>query len=328
MRFNLSDPLQLNRLHTTVSFSPGGDVSSSERIHLTAEYERYDWRGRFELNRADFYDFFGPTKTSRKGYTALVGHKSVLVFDEPRRLDLDLEGSFSGNLDRLPDYQNVPVDVNRLVSFEAHLDYSFVRNSLGHVDDETGRRWSLVAQSDYVDGTLVPRFYGTYDRGLSVPAGHSSVWVRSSAGFSPRDRDQPFANFFFGAFGNNWVDHRDEKRYRHVYSFPGLSLNEFGGRNFVKSMVEWNLPPWRFRRAGTPGFYATWLRPALFAGGLATNLESGDVRRSAVDLGAQVDVRISLISVLELTVSVGGAMAFEDGRKPQREAMFSLKILK
>ena len=81
-------------------------------------------------------------------------------------------------------------------------------------------------------------------------------------------REIPFANFYFGAFGNNWVDHRDEKQYREVYSFPGASLDEIAGRTFVKSMLEWNLPPVRFPRVGKPGFYASWARPALFVGGL------------------------------------------------------------
>ena len=38
------------------------------------------------MNSADFYDLFGPTKVGWKGYHALVGHRSLLVFDEPRRL--------------------------------------------------------------------------------------------------------------------------------------------------------------------------------------------------------------------------------------------------
>ena len=328
MRVNLSDPLQFNRADLVVSYSPDAALPQSERVHVAAEYRRYDWRGRFELNAADFYDFFGPTKTGRKGYSIAVGRKQALVFDQPRLLELDLEGRFAGNLDRLPEYQNVAVDVDRLLTLEARLAYTFVRNSLGHVDDETGRKWSLVAQADRVEETVVPRFFGTFDTGLAVPAGHSSVWLRSAAGYSPRDRSQPFANFFFGGFGNNWVDHRDEKRYREVYSFPGADLNEIGGRNFVKSIVEWNLPPWRLRRAGTPGFYATWARPALFAGLLGTNVESGDFRRVVGNVGAQVDVRFGLLSVLEMTISAGAAVAFEDGVAPRREAMLSLKILK
>ena len=90
----------------------------------------------------------------------------------------------------------------------------------------------------------------------------------------------------------------------------------------------WNLPPWRFRRAGTPGFYATWARPAVFVTGLATNLDAEAARRTAVSVGGQLDFRLSLISTLDLTVSVGGAVALEDGYGPRREAMFSLKILR
>ena len=328
MRFNISDPLQLNRANFVVTYSPSSDLPSEERVHAVAEYRRYDWRGRAAFNGADFYDLFGPTKTGRKGYAVSVGHKNTLIFDEPRRLELDIEGEFAGNLDRLPDYQNVPVDVDRLFTFQAALSYTDVRNSLGYVDDETGRKWSIVAQAQRVEGSPVPRFLGTYDRGFALPVGHSSLWFRGAAGFSPSSRDDPFANFFFGGFGNNYVDHADEKRYRHTYSFPGLELNEVTGRKLVKGTIEWNLPPWRFRRMGTPGFHAAWARPAIFVSGLATNVDEATFRRVPADIGAQLDVRFSLVSVLDLTVSAGAAIAIEDGRRPQREAMFSLKILR
>ncbi len=328
MRINFSDPLQLNRVGVTASYSPAGDLPSSERLHVKAEYQRFDWRGRVEWNVADFYDLFGPTKTSRKGYLAGVGRKTTMIFDEPRRLDLDIEGTVAGNLDRLPDFQNIPVSVDHLGTIEARLSYSDVRNSLGSVDDEKGRRWSVKMIGQQVDGRFVPAVFGTYDTGLALPIGHSSVWARGAAGFSPSDRDDPFANFFFGAFGNNWVDHQDEKRYRSAESFPGADLNEIGGRNFVKGMIELNLPPWRFRRAGTPGFHAAWMRPALFVGALATNLDAEDVKRVATNVGGQVDFRFSLLSALEMTVSVGAAVAFEEGFAPRREAMFSVKILR
>jgi hypothetical protein len=251
-----------------------------------------------------------------------------MIFDEPRRLDLDIEGTVAGNLDRLPDFQNIPVSVDHLGTIEARLSYSDVRNSLGSVDEEKGRRWSVKMIGQQVDGRFVPAVFGTYDTGLALPIGHSSVWARGAAGFSPSDRDDPFANFFFGAFGNNWVDHQDEKRYRSAESFPGADLNEIGGRNFVKGMIELNLPPWRFRRAGTPGFHAAWMRPALFVGALATNLDAEDVKRVATNVGGQVDFRFSLLSALEMTVSVGAAVAFEEGFAPRREAMFSVKILR
>lgn len=129
-------------------------------------------------------------------------------------------------------------------------------------------------------------------------------------------------------FGNNYVDRGDEKRYRKYDSLAGAEVNEIGGRNFVRSVVEWNLPPWRFARLGTPGPYATWLRPALFVTGLATNLDDSAVRRTVASIGAQADVRISAMSALDLTLSFGGAVAFEDGYKARREFMVSVKVLR
>jgi hypothetical protein len=326
-RVNFSDPVQLNRAAVSASVSADGGVRSGERLHLAAEYQRYDWRARAALNHADFYDLFGPTQVGRKGYLLGVGRTQSILFDDPRRLALDVDVTTSGNLDRLPEFQNVPVDVRRLTTADARLSFSDVRNSLGSVDDETGTKWTVSGVTSYADRAFVPRFRADVDRGLALPAGHASIWFRESAGFSPADRTQPFANFFFGGFGNNWVDHRQEKRYREYYAFPGLRLNEIGGRNFVKSMVEVNLPPWRFRRVGTPGLYATWLRSAVFANVLAVNLDDRASRQTATDVGAQIDVRLSALSVLDLTLSVGGAVVFVDGQA-RREAMLSLKVLR
>ena len=328
MRFNFSDRLQLNRLNVSATYSPDSGLPSDERLHLMGGYDRFDWRVRAALNSADVYDLFGPTQTGRKGYYALVGHKRSLVYDSPRALDLDVSGAIAGNLDRLPLYQNVPVDVDRLYTFNATLAFSDIRRSLGYVDDEKGTRWSAGLLGQVVDGIAVPKVYGTYDLGVALPLGHSSIWMRNAAGYSPRDRTEPFANFYFGGFGNNYVDHGDEKRYRAYYAFPGVDLNEIGGRNFAKSVLEWNLPPWRFRRVGTPGFHVTWARPAVFVGGLLTDLDDAAHRRSAATAGAQVDFRISLLSALDLTLSVGGAVAVEDGYPPRREGMISLKILR
>ena len=170
--------------------------------------------------------------------------------------------------------------------------------------------------------------HGTFDRGVALPFGHASIWFRQAAGFSPHDRQQPFANFFFGGFGNNYVDHLAEKRYRETYSLPGADLNEIGGRNFAKSTVELNLPPWRFQSFGTPGLYVPWIRPALFVSGLATDLDDRLSRRRLLSAGAQIDFDIFALSALELIFSVGAGQTMEDGQRPRREVMVSLKILR
>jgi len=328
MHVRLSDPVQLNGASFTASYSPAGEIADSERVHLRADYRRYDWNAVATLNSADFYDLFGPTQTSRKGYSAGVGHTSWLIFDEPRRMQLVVQGRLAGNLDRLPEYQNVPVDINRLLSASAELTYADVRSSLGNVDDEKGRKWSLALNGDRPDGSFAARASASYDVGVAGPAPHSSVWVRSAAGASPQDRANPFANFFFGGFGNNYVDYRDEKRYREYTSFPGVPLNAIGGRNFVKSTVEWNLPPVRFSRMGTPGLYLSWMRPAIFAGALATNVDAGDSRRTAADMGGQLDFRLSALSTLDVTISLGAAVAVGTDAAARHELMASVKILR
>ena len=93
-------------------------------------------------------------------------------------------------------------------------------------------------------------------------------------------------------------------------------------------MVEWNLPPLRFRRAGTPGFYVSWMRPAVFAGGLVTNMDSPALRRTAGDLGGQLDFRLTVLSNLDMTLSAGAAEAVEGDGRSHGELMFSLKVLR
>ncbi len=116
------------------------------------------------------------------------------------------------------------------------------------------------------------------------------------------------------------------QRYREYYSFPGAKLNEIGGKTYAKGMVEWCLPPLRFQHLGTTQCFATWVRPGLFVAALATDFDNADFRREVYDVGAQMDFRIIVLSTMNLTVSLGYAMAFEDGRKPVDEIMISLKI--
>ena len=327
MRLNLSDPMLLNRLSLTASYSPDASLPSDERLHLEARFERYDWRVALNSNHADFYDLFGPTKRSLKGYSAEVGWDHNLIYDKPRRMDLHLDAAYFGGLDQVPLHQNVPSPYEELLWAEARLGYTNVRSSLGHVDDEKGVAWKLAAANNYVNGESLPRLHGELDLGFSLPLRHSSIWLRSSAGVASGDRDNPFANFYFGGFGNNWVDRRGEKRYRAYYSFPGLEINEVGGRTYAKTMLEWNLPPLRFENVGWPGFYVSWARAALFATGLATDLDEGSLRRELANVGLQIDFRFTVLSRQPMTLSVGYATAFEEGFSSRDEIMVSLKIL-
>lgn len=334
VRLNFSDPLQLHKANVTASYTPDTGLPSDERFHLDAGYERYDWSARVRWNAGDFYDLFGPTKTSMKGYSFRVGYQKALLYDLPRELRIQANATYYGGLDRLPDFQNVATTYDRLFAIRALLSYRNERHSLGYVDEEKGHAWELGFAGDRVSGRSYPKVWGTSDFGFALPVRHSSIWLRSAAGWTPRVPDQPFASFYFGGFRNNWVDYRPEKQYRDLLAFPGSELDEIGGSNFARSMLEWNLPPLRFREAGSSDFYVTWMRPALFTSVLVTNLDAGTdlaggaVRHVVGNLAAQLDFRMYALSKLELTLSVGQAVAFEDGMVPRYETMVSLKVLK
>jgi hypothetical protein len=333
----VSDPMGLNRFDLSASYAPAEGLPGDERWHLRGKYRRPSWTLDARWNAASFYDLVGPTKTSRKGYGVSLDHERTLLWDRPREMTLRAGVGGFGGLDRLPAYQNVgtPPGFDFLATADASLSYKNLEASIGAIDAERGIRWSLGAYQSLVRSGYAgdswwkgyPQGLATLDAGTQMPIRHSSVWLRGAAGFSPGDRNDPFANFFFGGFGNNWVDHGEVKRYRSYDAFPGLELNEAGGRNFVKALVDWNLPPLRFRRLGTLDFYATWARLSLFAGGLVTNLDHEPSRTRVGDLGAQIDVRFQLFTMQPLTLSGGYARAFERGVGPRREWMVSLKIL-
>jgi hypothetical protein len=323
-------------LNMTASYSPDDALPSDERLHASIDYRHVVanatalsgvWSAGLRYNYANFYDIFGPTKRSLKGQSISVGYEKSLIYDKPRLLDLDLRLSSYHNMERLPYYQNIDVTFDKLTTFTARLDYSHVRSSLGHVDDEKGFKWGIIAAADYVNGDTIPLIFGNFDFGIALPWQHSSIWLRNSAGVAHGDRDNEFANFYFGGFGNNYVDSGPVKRYREEYSQPGFEINEIAGRSFYRTMLEWNLPPIRFRRVGTPGFYFSWARPALFATRLEVNPDSSAFRQTVVSVGAQIDFRFTVLSRFNMTLSFGYAVGSGDIVGSPEEFMMSLKVL-
>jgi hypothetical protein len=326
-RVDFSEGLGLASMSLTASYSPDPSLEAKERVHLGLDIRNWGWRIKANYNKADFYDLFGPTKESLKGFEGVIGHKKSLSFKAPRMLDLDWSVAGYAGLDRVPDYQNVSAPYDKFLTGRIALSYSRLERTLGAVDDEKGIRWKLASQGNAVNSNFYPRFYGAMDVGFLTPLRNSPVWIRSSAGKSIGDRKQPFANFYFGGFGNNYVDRLDVSRYREYYSFPGVELNEIGATDFVKSMVEWNLPPLRFRRLGTTWLYCNWMRLSMFSGVIGGNLASSADRQGVGNAGMQLDFRVAISSYLNTTFSVGGAVAKDRHGRTSQELMISLKLL-
>jgi hypothetical protein len=320
------DPIHLISLGLTAAFSLG-DVPGVERPHLMLDWRYLGWHGDVSWNRSDFYDLFGPTKRSRKGFATHVGYDHSFIYDLPRRLELKSVVAFFDGIDTLPNAQNIPAPVGRLFAGEVGLHYSYLRRSLGAVDDEKGIAWELVFSATQVHGDFIPAGRGGLDLGFALPVPHMSLWFRGAAGISAGALGDPFATFYFGGFGNNYVDDHPVQQYLEWYSFPGFALDALDGRSFGRLLTELKLPPVIFERVGTPAFYLNWLRPEMFAALLVTDPERASLRGTDASVGAQIDLRFSVLHWYEMTLSAGFAVGVREWQQVSHEWMVSLKVL-
>ena len=324
---NFTDPLRLYKLSLDASASASGDVPNDERLHARVDYSTLNWYATYWHNYADFYDLFGPVETSLQGDAIIGGYKRALIYDDPRHLDFDGSVAYYTGLDTVPGNQNVATSASNLFAARAGLTYTNFRASQNSVDHEQGYGWNLDGALLSTSGRNIPQLRAGFDAGFILPWAHSSLWLYNAAGVSGGNRSDSLANFYFGGFHNNYVDKGETKRYREFDTFPGFEIDEVGGKSFVKSTLEWNLPPIRFEEVGTPGFYLGWIRPALFAGVLVTDPGQAAFRRTVRDAGGQLDLRFTVLDRFPMTLSLGYAIGFAGGGKAGDEWMFSLKIL-
>ena len=95
----------------------------------------------------------------------------------------------------------------------------------------------------------------------------------------------------------------------------------------TKESTRWWKPSPPSRR-GSVRAYASWARTSIFATGLETDLGDAALRRKVGNVGVQIDVRFTILSRLDMTLSFGYASAFEEGTKPRDEGMVSLRVLR
>jgi hypothetical protein len=328
-KLNLSDTLGFARMSFNGAYTPASGLPRGERVHLEAAAEYLGWRASVAHNKSDFYDLFGPTKRSRKGNAANVGFDDLVIYDDPRTLIVKYDLRWRNNIDTLPEAQNVSATFTRLVEAEVGVYYKDPLKSQGAVDDEKGVFASVAGKATKVNGNgyVFPQVVAQVAKGWQFGLAHSSVWLRGDAGSLSGDRTNPVANFYFGGFGNNYVDSREIKRYHEWQSMPGFGIDEISGQKFAKGTAEWNIPPVIFEGAGWPGFHAQWLRTSAFTSLLVTDPDQKALRQRWSNVGVQSDLRFSVLHWNEITLSAGVAVGFKGSKRQGSEFMVSLKIL-
>lgn len=326
MRFNFMDPLMLHSFNISASYSPVKLIPAKERIHVQLNYNYWDWEIKAAYNKADFYDIAGPTKFSRAGYFYSIKYRVPVLFYKPEAMSISARIAAYGDLEKLPDYQNINSSFDKMYSMLFNINYNYFRKSLGAIEGEEGYEWNVNSYSSLISDKVYSKAFANLDFGFLLPLRNSSLWFRTSAGHAFGERANAFNNFYFGGFGNNYIDHLAAQRYRDMESFPGMDINQIGGRNFGKLLVEWNLPPVRFRSLGFLSFYSTYARVSLFSSLIYLDLDSY-LNRQYSSHGIQLDFELVLFSLLKSDLSFGFARAIDKFQKRSDEFMISLKIM-
>ncbi|MEO6579727.1 MAG: hypothetical protein ABIN83_01065 [Sphingomicrobium sp.] len=322
---HFEDPMQFNQIDATFSVSPFGHLPGKERLHASLKYKTLNWSAEYKHNGADFYDLFGPVERSRKGDAFIFSWNKTRIYDPPRQLDFFGSAAAYFGLERLPSAQNITSPKN-IFSAEAGVKYTNTRTSLGGVDHEKGIAWRATGSMDMAESDVFPKLEAGLDYGVPLPIANSSAWIYASGGVAGGKAESPLGSFYFGSFRNNYVDNRPVKRYRETESFPGFEIDQISARRFVKLTGEINFPPIRFAEIGTPAFYLSYARPALFAGGMLTRDASGR-NHDYMNVGGQVDLKFTVALRLPMVLSFGAAGGFENGHYQKTELLASLKIM-
>ncbi|HCV15101.1 MAG TPA: hypothetical protein DF637_02030 [Rikenellaceae bacterium] len=327
-RMNWRDPLGVSNIDLFIALSPWSNYESNQKIHLSAQWQLWNWIFTGNYNKTHFYDLFGPTKRSRAGYSFGVEYKRTKSLYAPFKSFYNFGIFTFGDLEVLPDYQNITTPIKNLHMATATYGLSKLRKTLGAVTDEQGYSWKINGTTLLAKSALYPTFVSDQEVGFIIPGvRNSSIWVRNSLGVSVGARESGLSHFYFGGFRNNYVDWQPSEQYRSTLAFPGAEIDELSGYNYLKTMAEINLPPLRLKNVGTTWLYPTFVKGSLFGTHLLTDFDKSILSHNYFNAGVQIDFQVVLFSYIKTTWSVGYARKFEQYKRFNEQFMLSLKLL-
>ena len=189
---NIEDPIPFASIGITAAYTPDHGLPSERARPRRSRVPYLGWRADLSWNRSDFYDLFGPTQRSRKGYAVKGGYDDLLIYDEPRKLELKYDLAYYDKIDTLPGYQNVSSNVDRLVTGEVGLHYTDVQRSLGAVDDEQGIAGEAVLTVNRTEGETIPQLRGGIRPGIRAsPAAFLAVAAQRGRRRGRRSQQPP-----------------------------------------------------------------------------------------------------------------------------------------
>ena len=317
----------------TAAYTPDDEPAGQRarpRRRSTAHY--LGWRGGLAWNRSDFYDLFGPTKRSRKGYAAKLGYDQLLIYDDPRRLEVSSTSRTTTRSTRCRMRRTSRRRSTRLVHRRGRA-CTTPTCAARSAPSTTRRAWP--GRSSPTGQPRARRLDAADARHASTTASrcrspNSSLWLRSAAGGRQRRPRQPARELLLRRLRQQLRRRRRGQALPRVLLVP--RLRDQRDRAGSTSCARWSSGTcrrWCSNRSATPGFHL-----ALAAAG---GVRVGAVDRSG-ELGAAQGLRerrravrpahFSVLHWYDMTLSVGYAVGYQSGkRRSGTEWMISLKIM-
>jgi hypothetical protein len=324
---HLSDPLINNDLILEVGYSPFKENPVVPKWHAKLNYE-YKRKIEFgiEYNAMDFYDLFNERKRGMIGTKIRLAHNYYWVYDNPLKAKQRTEVALYTGVEFINDNM-VRVSQPDFMVAQTEYNYSYLRKTIGSSDYENGNEFNFTLRgfgTNPRDLDWSAQTYVEWDHYLKFFFSHNTLHWKLAGGYHYDNVKVIQSRFYFGGFGNREVENTDVKQYRKVFRLPGIPIYNLSATQFVKILLENNLPPIRFDFLSIGNHYLSHIDASVYSQFLYAGIEKFE---SWYDLGGQVNIVFKHWFNLESTFSAGIAKAWK-GKTNSWESFLSLKLLK
>lgn len=322
-----SDPLHIHDLKVEIGYSPFNENPVGPKFHMKVIYN-YNRKVKFIFNQnaTDFYDLFNSRKRGMIGRKITLGYSHYWKYDNPHKIQQNAEVAFYNGVEYIND--NL-VRVSRPDFIVAQTNYSStdLRRSIGSSDFESGEKYDFTLRV-FGDNPDDPQFagqlIGEWDNYFNILFPHNTMHIQFASGYHVDNKNLRQARFYFGGFGNRYVENEDVKQYRKVFRFSGIPIYSMEAERFIKIMIENNLPPLRFANLSFSQHFINHIDASIYSQAI---IAKSDAAEKWINIGLQGNIVFKHWFNLESTFSAGIAKAWWDNGEDW-QWFLSIKLLK
>ncbi len=305
-----SDPLLVHDLKFELAYSPWPSNRHMPRVHFDIKYEyKKSWLLRYQNNASNFYDLFNQRKRTTMQKKILVNNTHYWKYDLPHKIKHTNEAAVYLDAQTINDNMTKLTRPDFIV-YQSVLESADLRRSIGSVDNEEGTKWTATLMTFHINPKQFKHVGGIHlewERYTTWACPHNIFVLNLSAGARHTEKRLAQGKFYFGGFGNRYLENEPVEQYRKVFRFPGVQIYDLVTDRFSKVSIENKLPPLRFGNAYLGHHCLTHIDATLFSQCLAIDR---NWRGIWLDAGMQINLHLKHWFNLESTISFGFAKAW------------------